>query len=208
MPHPAYTAALDEALASMTVRVPEVLVHSEAEFLKDYSPWTPGSARGGDRRTSRHDGWTPAKQRLFLCTLRYRRNVTLAARAVGLSRENAYQLRRKWAPFAAHWDRALTRDACTVADLMLRQVVDGVDVPVVARNGRVRWKRVVPVDPGRWLLERLMVVRAAPGSPACVVAGGRPGQAGLRRVDRVEGPAAWAGTGLVAALIGRGRRSG
>src|SRR5512141_3237075 len=124
---------------------PPPLPLSEPEFLADYTPWRPATRKGGDRRETRHDGWTPEKQKLFLCILRYRRSVTLAARAVGLSRENAYQLRRKWPPFGAHWDRALSTDACTVADLLLRRVVEGVEVPVVGRSGKVRWKRVQPV---------------------------------------------------------------
>lgn len=162
-PHPAVSAARDEALASITARAPGQQVLSDAEYLKDYVPWRPGSGRGGDRRgdrrAGRHDGWTPERQRLFLCTLRYRRSVTLAARAVGLARENAYGLRRRWPPFAAHWDRALARDACTAVDLMVRQVIDGVDVPVEGRGGRVRWKRVRPVDPGLWLLQQLGLLR-------------------------------------------------
>jgi hypothetical protein len=195
--HPAHTAALNNALAEMTTPVPERRARTEAEFLKGYTPWRPGSHRGGDRRETRHDGWTPDRQRLFLCILRYRRSVTRAAQAVGMSRENAYQLRRRWAPFAAWWDRALARDACTVADLMLRQVIDGVDVPTLTRAGKLRWKRVRPVDPGLWLLSQLRVVAAVPGSG--------PGLAGSRRPDQVEGPEAWEASGLVAALVGRGR---
>jgi hypothetical protein len=118
--------------------------------------------------------------------------VKRSAAAVGLSRENAYQLRRKWKPFAEHWDRALTRDACTVADLMLRRAVEGFDVKVVGPCGRVRWKRVVPADPGLWLLEQLVV---------------DPGQAGPRLAARVSGAEGWDGTGIVGALVGAGRSS-
>ncbi len=168
---------------------PATLARSEQEFLADYIPWRPPTRKGGDRRQTRHDGWTPDKQKLFLCKLRYRRSVKLSAAAVGLSRENAYQLRRKWAPFAVHWDRALTSEACTVADLMLRRAVEGFDVKVVGPRGRVRWKRVVPADPGLWLLEQLVV--EAPAGPR--LAGG------------VFGPEDWDGTGLVAALVGAGR---
>jgi hypothetical protein len=173
----------------LTAQLDTAFPMSERDFLANYTPWTPKDGRGGDRREARHDGWTPDKQRLFLCTLRYRRSVKLSANAVGLSRENAYQLRRKWKPFAAHWDRALSTEACTVADLMLRRAVEGFDVPVVAKSGKVRWKRVVPADPGVWLLEQLLV--AAPQGPR--LAGG------------VFGPEDWDGTGLVAALVGAGR---
>ena len=189
-PSPATTAAVNEALAEMTVPAPDGRARSEAEFLRGYAPWTPATRKGGDRRPACHNGWTPEKQRLFLCILRYRRSVTLSAQAVGLSRENAYQLRRRWPPFAAWWDRALTRDACTVADLLLRQVVDGVDVPEVARSGKVRWRRVKPVDPGLWLLQQILVEQPA----------------GPRLAARVTGAEGWDGTGLVAALVGAGRR--
>lgn len=179
----------DVADPRLTAQLDTAFPISERDFLAGYEAWRPAAGRGGDRRAERHDGWTPEKQRLFLCILRYRRSVKLAAAAVGLARENAYLLRKRWPPFAAHWDRALTTDACTVADLLLRRVVEGVDVPVAGKGGKVRWTRVVPADPGLWLLQQLLV--AAPQGPR--LAGG------------VFGPEAWDGTGLVAALVGAGR---
>jgi hypothetical protein len=55
---------------------------------------------------TRRDGWTPERQLAFLGALTRTRSVTLAARAVGMSRESAYRLRgrREGALFAAAWD--------------------------------------------------------------------------------------------------------
>jgi hypothetical protein len=57
----------------------------------------------------RQDGWTPARQLVFLDLLSRTRSVTRAARAAGMSRESAYRLRRRPSAslFAAAWDRAL-----------------------------------------------------------------------------------------------------
>jgi len=60
-------------------------------------------------RSSRRDGWTPARQLRFLDVLGSTRSVTRAAAAAGMSRESAYRLRKRDAHglFAAAWDRLL-----------------------------------------------------------------------------------------------------
>ena len=65
---------------------------------------------------NRHDGWTPARQAVFIGKLFETRNVCAAARAVGLGRESAYRLRKRpgAAGFAAAWDAALGRARQTV----------------------------------------------------------------------------------------------
>ena len=59
----------------------------------------------------RDDGWTPIRQAEFIGWLAQTRSVSAAARAVGMSRETAYRLRRHpgAAGFAAAWDIALRR---------------------------------------------------------------------------------------------------
>ena len=59
----------------------------------------------------RFDGWTPARQLVFLEVLARTRSVSAAARSVGVSREGAYRLRRRpeAALFRAAWDRAIVR---------------------------------------------------------------------------------------------------
>jgi hypothetical protein len=58
---------------------------------------------------SRHDGWTPARQRRFVLELARGAGPDAAARLVGKTRQTAYALRRRpgAAQFAAAWDAAL-----------------------------------------------------------------------------------------------------
>ncbi len=58
---------------------------------------------------ARHDGWTPERQARFLGELARCGSVAGAARAVGMSREGAYQLRRArhGESFAEAWDAVL-----------------------------------------------------------------------------------------------------
>lgn len=60
---------------------------------------------------SRSDGWTLARQADFIGNLAVTRSVLAAARAVSMSREGAYRLRRRdgAASFAAAWDAAVDR---------------------------------------------------------------------------------------------------
>lgn len=62
---------------------------------------------------ARHDGWTLERQADFIGHLAETRSVLAAARAVSMSRESAYRLRRRpgAAGFAAAWDAALNRPA-------------------------------------------------------------------------------------------------
>jgi hypothetical protein len=179
--NPALSAQLDTAFPM-----------SERDFLAMYEPWVPKDRRGGDRRVERHDGWTVEAQQLFLLALRYRRSVTRAAACAGLSRENAYQLRRRWPPFAQAWDLARRRQACTVADLLLRQVLEGVDEPIVRRGVVVGHRRVNRMATALWVFRQLKVLDD--GIP--------------RRVRRVRAPAGWDESGLVAALLRPGKSRG
>ena len=56
---------------------------------------------------SRRDGWTAARRARFLECLCEKRDVSRACRAVGLSRQAAYGLRRRDPVFALGWDIAL-----------------------------------------------------------------------------------------------------
>lgn len=72
----------------------------------------------------RFDGWTPRRQLAFLDTLARTRNVSAAAKSVGMSREGAYRLRRREGAglFAAAWDRAMGADR---AALTRAEIVEG-----------------------------------------------------------------------------------
>jgi hypothetical protein len=184
----------------LTAQLDTLFPQSERDFLADYAPWVPRDPRGGDRRPAhRHDGWTPAAQRRFLLALRYHRNVTRAARSVGLSRENAYALRAKWPPFAERWDAACGAQACTVADLVLRQVVEGVDEPIMRRGVVVGQRRVNRMAAALWVFRQLKLLEEG---RARGVRGAGVKRAASRRVDA---PLGWRTSGLVSALLGPGK---
>lgn len=87
--------------------------------MKHWPPAPPRAPRAPRRRripafhpvpvNARHDGWTVERQADFIGTLAETRSVLAAARAVSMSRESAYRLRRRpgAAGFAAAWDIAL-----------------------------------------------------------------------------------------------------
>ena len=57
--------------------------------------------------TTRRDGWTPERRQLFLELLGAGLDVRRACAGVGLSRQAAYELRRRDPAFAQAWDGAL-----------------------------------------------------------------------------------------------------
>lgn len=57
----------------------------------------------------RHDGWTRERRRRFLEFLAAGRDISLACRGTGLSRQAAYKLRRRDPAFAREWGAALQR---------------------------------------------------------------------------------------------------
>jgi hypothetical protein len=63
------------------------------------------------RRTPRAGDWTTGKSVTFIVTLAALRDVTLAARAAGMSRKSAYALRSRDPAFAAAWTAALRAGA-------------------------------------------------------------------------------------------------
>lgn len=75
-------------------------------FVIQAGRWARPESQPAHLRTRRH-GWTVERQLAFLAALVPTRSVTLAARAVGMSRESAYRLRHRAGLFAALWDRAL-----------------------------------------------------------------------------------------------------
>ena len=60
------------------------------------------------RRPHRFGEWTSDRAVTFIVTLAASRNVTLAARAAGMSRKSAYALRGRDSVFAAAWNAALS----------------------------------------------------------------------------------------------------
>jgi hypothetical protein len=115
-----------------------------AESPPQPPPFTPVPVR------ARRDGWTPERQRRFIAALAETRSAGRAARAVGMSREGAYQLRGRPGAesFVAAWDAALAWRPPTAPDPWERGV-KGVLVPVF--RGRLQRGVVRRFDDGALL---------------------------------------------------------
>jgi hypothetical protein len=90
---------------------------------------------------SRRDGWTAERQRAFVAHLEAGMPSNHAARAVGMSKQTAHQLRRRPGAesFAAAWREAVRRARLARAQarsVSTRAAIEGVPVPVDYR-GRV-----------------------------------------------------------------------
>ncbi len=86
---------------------------------------------------SRHDGWTPGRQYLFIEKLSRIGVVTAAAKAVGKSAKSAYRLRERHdaASFRRAWDFALEMGKGLAMDCAIERAIDGYDEPVF-RDGK------------------------------------------------------------------------
>ena len=91
------------------------------------------------RRRPRLDGWTEEKQRRFIETLADTGLVGHAAKAVGMSRESAYRLRRSphGAAFARAWDAARHHAGGLIEDIAFERAIEGVEQEVYDRHGEV-----------------------------------------------------------------------
>jgi hypothetical protein len=97
------------------------------------------------RRKPRLDGWTEEKQRRFIETLADTGLVGHAARAVGMSRETAYRLRRSphGAAFARAWDAARHHAGGLIEDIAFDRAIEGVEQDVYNGEGEVTATRLV-----------------------------------------------------------------
>lgn len=75
----------------------------------------------------RHDGWTPARQRLFIETLADTGCVTAAAQAAGMTPQSAWRLRRRAdaRAFDAAWEAALERGIERLVSVALDRALNG-----------------------------------------------------------------------------------
>lgn len=80
---------------------------------------------------SRKDGWTPARQRIFLAALATTGLVSRAAKAAGMGVTSAYNLRkRKGAEsFAAAWDQVESEARERALAWMIEHVTNGETLP-------------------------------------------------------------------------------
>lgn len=97
------------------------------------------------RRRPRYDGWTEEKQRRFIETLADTGLVNVAAKAVGMTRASAYQLRRSphGAAFARAWDAARHHAGDLIEDIAFERAIEGTEQEVLDRDGNVIATRLV-----------------------------------------------------------------
>ena len=92
--------------------------------------------------SSRHDGWTPEKIRIFLDTLATCGVVEDAARAAGMSRRSAYNLRNsiKGRHFRLAWQAAQRLARHSLTDELFSRALHGC-VEIITRDGEVWGER-------------------------------------------------------------------
>jgi len=151
----------------------------------------------------RHDGWTPDKQLEFIQALADCGCVDEAARAVGMSRNSAYELRRRpdAQAFRLAWRAAKDVMVERLDDAAMSRAINGVPVPIFHNGVEVGERRHYderltmfllryrdPVRYGRWL-DR-MSARQHPEGPFAILSFriGRMLRAAMRAFD-----AAWRG---------------
>jgi hypothetical protein len=88
---------------------------------------------------SRHDGWTPLRQRLFIDRLAMIGLVSAAARSVRMSPKSAYALRNRAGAesFAKAWDAAVWLGLDTTRATAIDRAIHGVKQPVFYKGQQV-----------------------------------------------------------------------
>ena len=87
--------------------------------------------------STRHDGWTPERQHLFIDALGRIGMVSAAARAVGMSRKSAYALLARAGPesgFARAWRAALAEGQDNARTTAIDRALNGVEMPYFYRG--------------------------------------------------------------------------
>lgn len=94
-----------------------------------------------------HHGWSAERQQQFIDHLAMHGSVSGAARAVGMTRQSAYWLRRQIhaQDFAQAWDAALADRDRWVEDLAMDRLLDG-EEEVIERDGETVAVRRRPCD--------------------------------------------------------------
>ena len=95
--------------------------------------------------STRHDGWTPERQRGFIHALSQIGMVAAAARHVGMSRKSAYALLARAGPesgFARAWREAQALGRRTAYDTAIERAISGIEQPVYYRGVRCGTRRI------------------------------------------------------------------
>lgn len=93
----------------------------------------------------RHDGWTLARTKTFLATLRQTGCVADAARVTGVSARSGYRLRQKDADFREAWDDALADARRGLLAIAHERAVVGRET-IIIRGGEEVERRIQPSD--------------------------------------------------------------
>lgn len=96
------------------------------------------------RKCQRFDGWTPERQRGFIEALADTGSPKHAARAVGMTPEGAYLLRRhpEGEEFRQAWEAALALGIERLEDIAMERAIHGIEVPVYSYGKLVGTRRV------------------------------------------------------------------
>lgn len=86
-------------------------------------------------------GWTPERKALFLDRLSAHGNARAACRAVGLSPESAYKLRRREPLFARAWAAAVVLGRDNSVQALAERAIEGVEEPIYYRGELIGTRR-------------------------------------------------------------------
>jgi hypothetical protein len=116
---------------ALTSDVAKAIVHASVLGLRSPSG-----------REVRFDGWTPFRIRGFLYALAAGGSVEVAARAAGMSRRSAYNLRNRaeGLAFRLAWDAAQGLGRRPLSDTLMSRAMHGVVEPII-RNGKIWGER-------------------------------------------------------------------
>jgi hypothetical protein len=96
------------------------------------------------RKSQRHDGWTPERQKAFIEALADTASVSRAAAMVNMAAEGAYMLRR--APgaegFRRAWEAALDFGVARMKDIAFERAIEGQLVPMMVGGKLIGWRRI------------------------------------------------------------------
>lgn len=138
----------------------------------------------------RHDGWTAARQRLFLNSLANTGSIATAAAAADITPRSAYRLRNhpKGVAFARAWDAALMRAGGRLMTVAFERATAGTP-RTIWREGRIVAEYAIPSD-------RMLMFLLRHLNPALFDAGGDM-VARARSVDAMQAEFAPAMAGLI-----------
>jgi len=118
---------------------------------------------GLQKRKVRRDSWTRAKRAAFLDELAASCNVTRACREAGMSRDAAYNLRRRDPVFRAAWTTAIEEGEEVLRAVLISRALGTADADLIEQNARDADRRVRDTPPmsDENCIKMLQIVRAS-----------------------------------------------